>query len=90
MSWNKLLLYYDIFIIILFKLAQNKAIKPRPLQTSDRELYIFNEKQDNCHKLVHNIVKNNAFYSSFYFTSNMGRSSNYGRNSNVLIPDPYH
>ena len=20
----------------------------------------------------------------------MGRSSNYGRNSNILIPDPYH
>ena len=22
--------------------------------------------------------------------SNMGRSPNYGRNSNILIPDPYH
>ena len=27
---------------------------------------------------------------AYGFQIDMGRSSNYGRNSNILIPDPYH
>jgi hypothetical protein len=36
--------------------------------------------------------KNSTFYMSPKQTEqiNMGRSPNYGRNSNILIPDPYH
>ena len=45
-----------------------------------------------CLKYYIKIEKNSTFYMSSKQTEqiNMGRSSNYGRNSNILIPDPYH
>jgi hypothetical protein len=48
----------------------------------------------SIHALWSVLISNVQFYkfkeNIWIIMINMGRSPNYGRNSNILIPDPYH